>query len=200
MKTSSLLVPGALLCLLLTSCVTTSDNPLSSPDAAQPDPKLIGTWHEKGDNDETMEFTIKDAHWMHVEDRKKDKPSESFDLFVTLIDGHRFLNVIHVGNDEQGHPFKKEFFIIRYEAANKLFTMWLIDQDKAATAVRAGKLKGTIREDKNGMMTGNPPHHDFDVELQDSGENMVHFLQHEGPKALFSDKPSEMIRVENASR
>ncbi len=198
MKSFLPLVLGSILCLLLTACVTISENPLSSPETAQPDPKLVGTWQEKGDADETMAFTIKDAHWMHLEDRKKNHPSESYDLFITVIDGHRFLNALRLGNDDQGHPLKKAYFILRYEASDRVFSTWMIDQDKAADAVRSGKLKGTIHQDKNAMKVGDPPHPDFDVELQDSGENMVKFIQHAGPKALFSDKRSEMIRVENA--
>ena len=198
MKHSLLAVLGSILCLLLTSCVTTSEYPLSSPEMAQPDPKLVGTWHEKSDNDETFEFTVKDAHWMHIKGRKKDKPGDSYDTFVTVIDGNRYLNVRLLGKDEQGHPPKKEFFLFRYEVAGHVLTTWDIDQDKADEAVRTGKLKGTIRQDKNAMKVGNPPHPDFDVLLQDSGVNMVKFIQHARPKALFSDKASEMVRVENA--
>jgi len=187
---------GSILCLLLTSCVTTSEYPLSSPGTAQPDLKLVGTWHEKGDNDETYEFTVKDAHWMHIENRKEDKPPESYDMFVTVIDGNRFLNVRHVGNDEQGHPFKKEFFILRYEVTDHVLSTWMLDQDKAAAAVRSGKLKGTIHQ--NQSMVGNPPRPDVDVFLQDSGENMVKFIHENGPKALLSDKADKMLRVENA--
>lgn len=190
------LVLGSVFCLLLSSCVATSENPLSSPETAQPDPKLVGIWHEKGDSDETYEFTVKDAHWMHVEDRKKDKPSESYDMFVTVIDGNCFLNARHVGLDEQGHPFKKEYFIMRYEVTSHVFSTWMLDQDKAADSVRSGKLKGTIHE--NQSTVGNPPHPDVDVFMQDSGANLVKFIQHNGPKALFSDKPGVMLRVENA--
>ena len=189
---------GSILCLLLSSCVATSENPLSSPETAQPDPKLVGTWHEKGDPDpnETYEFTVKDAHWMHVEDREKDKPPESYDMFVTVIDGNRFLNVRHVGLDEQGHPFKKEFFIMRYEVTSHVFSTWMLDQDKAAEDVRSGKLKGTIHQ--NQSTVGNPPHPDVDVFLQDSGTNLVKFIHENGPKALFSEKPGKMLRVQTA--
>jgi hypothetical protein len=196
MKNFLPVVLGLVLCLLLSACVATSENPLSSPETAQPDPKLIGTWHEKGDNNESYEFTLKDAHWMHVEDRKNDKPVESYDMFVTVIDGNRFLNVRHVGLDEQGHPFKKEYFVMRYEVTNHVFSTWMLDQDKAAAAVRSGKLKGTVQE--NQSKVGNPPHSDVDVFLQDSGANMVKFIHENGPKALFSDKPCVMLRVENA--
>jgi len=184
---------GSILCLLLSSCVATSENPLSSPETAQPDPKLVGTWHEKCDADETFEFTVKDVHWMHVEDRKKDKPAEFYDLFITVIDGNRFLNVRHVGLDEQGHPFKKEYFVMRYEVTDHVFSTWMLDQDKAAEAVRSRKLKGRVHQ--NQSTVGNPPHPDVDVFLQDSGANVAKFIHDNGPRALFTDKPSEMVRV-----
>jgi hypothetical protein len=191
MKNFLPLVLGSIACLLLTSCVTTSENPLSSPETAQPDPKLVGTWHNNGDADESFVLTVKDAHWMHIENRKKDKPTESYDMFVTVIDGHRFLNVRQLGNDEQGHPFKKEFFLIRYQVTDHVLSTWFMDQDKADEAVRSGKLKGTIHPGKNPTMAGP----DEDVVLQDSGANIVKFIQHGGPKALFSDDASEMIRA-----
>jgi hypothetical protein len=72
----------------------------------------------------------------------------------------------------------------------------MLDQDKAAAAVRSGKLKGTIHQNQSKI--GNPPHPDVDVFLQDSGANMVKFIHENGPKALFSDDASEMVRVKIA--
>lgn len=200
MKTLFRLLVGFASCPLLTSCIATSENPLSSPDTAVPDPKLVGTWHEKGDNDETLEFTVKNAHWMHLEDRKTNKPPESYDMFVTVIDGHRFLNVRPLGNEDQGLPPNKEYYIIRYEVTDHVFSTWWLDQDKAAEVVRSGKLKGTIRQNKNPSMIGKPPHPDVDVVLQDSGANMVKFIRHAGFKSLFSDDASKMIRVETVKQ
>ena len=200
MKTLFPLVVGLFLCLLLTSCITTSENPLSSPETAQPDPKLVGSWHEKGDTDETLEFTTKGAHGMHLEDRKKNKPPESYDMFVTVIDGNRFLNVQYFDKDDKGHAAKCGYYIVHYKVSGRILSTWWLDQDKTAEVVRTGKLKGIFQQDKNPMMIGNPPHPDVNVTLQDSGANMVKFIRNAGPKALFSDKADEMFRVENTLR
>jgi hypothetical protein len=183
----------------MTGCVTVSDNPLSSPEASRPDPNLIGTWHEKGVTDETIEFTMTDAHWMHVKDTKKDKPASEYDLLATTIDGQHFFSCRPVGLDEQGHRFKEQYYIFRYEISGKTFSQFWLDQDKAAAAIRSGKLKGVIHQLDKVTMGGNPPHPDFDVTLQDSTENLAKFIQKEGPKALFNDKSSELVRMDAAT-
>jgi hypothetical protein len=196
MKAPSILGSGLILCLLLSACTTMSENPLSSPGSARPDPALVGSWQEKGDKDEILEFTIKDAHWMHLEDRKKDRPPESYDLFVTEIDGFRFLNVQYYDTDDKGHPVKQGYYLVRYEISGKRLATWWLDQDKAANAIRTGRLKGIIHQDKNPMMVGKPPHPDVDVTLQDSGANLIKFIRQAGAKAIFSDRHSDLYRVD----
>src|SRR5579859_3972891 len=119
-----------ILCLLLTSCVVTSDNPLSAPEKAKPDPALVGQWQNKDDPSETYVFSIKDEHWMHIEDRKKDHPPESYDFFTTKVGENTFLNVIHLGKDDQGQPTHEGYFIVRYRvSADHVLTTFYIDQD-----------------------------------------------------------------------
>lgn len=197
MKKPLVLSLGLALCLLLSSCVVTSDNPLSPPETAKPDRMLLGRWQSKDSPDEINIFTIKDEHWMHLEVRKKNQPSESYDLFPTIVGNNQFLNVIELGTDDKGHPTKMGYFIVRYEISpDYVFSTWMMDQDKAAALVRAGKLKGIVHQDKNASMVGQPPHPDVDVTLQDTGENIAKFIQRHGVKALFSDKPGVMSRIE----
>ena len=193
MKTPLFPVLGMLACLLLVSCVTVSRHPLSSPETAVPDPKLIGSWHAKGDSDEVMEFTVKNEHWMHLEDRKKNRPTDSYDLFATVIDGDQFLNVRYKGKDEDGENVKC-YYIIRYKISGDRLTTWWMDLDKTAAAVRSGKLKGTVKEDKK-LMVGQPPHPDVDVTLKDSGENIVKLIRSAGVDALFSKKGDDLYRI-----
>ena len=184
------LLLGTTVCLLLTSCEVISEHPLSSPKTARPDPKLVGRWHEKGVTDETLEFTMKDAHWMHLEDRKKNRPTESYDLFVTVIDGNHFLNARHIDKTDPSGATKSDYFIVRYEVTDHVLSTWWMDEDKVEAAIQSGRLKGIVDEDKK----DNRPHPDVDVTLQDTGENLVKFIRHTSTEALFSDKNSELYR------
>ena len=61
-----------------------------------------------------------------------------------------------------------------------------------AEAIRAGKLKGIVHENKN-LMVGQPPHPDEDVTLQDTSENIAKFIQSTDAIALFSQKMEPSI-------
>jgi hypothetical protein len=205
MRTPLCLALGAALCLLLTSCVVTSDNPLSSPDTARADQRLVGDWLGKQDQ-ETFHFTMKKGSWMHVVITQKEtgtgnRPSminrkpEEYDFFPTVIGGNTFLNVVLVGQDDQGPP-SKAFVFVRYTiSGNGMLQMWRMSQDLAAAAVRAGKLRGTVHQDKSPMMVGEPPHPDMDVALQDTSANIVKFIQNSNVDTLFSDKMEPLYPV-----
>jgi hypothetical protein len=188
------LVLASAMTLLLTSCEVTSENPLSSPATAQPDPKLVGRWHEKGAKDEILEFTVKDAHTMRLEDRKRNQPSESYDVFVSIIGGHHFLNARHIDNDDPSGATKSDYFIVRYEVSDHILTTWWLDQDKVAEAINSGRLQGVVRQDKDSSKAGHPAHSDVDVTLRDSGRNLANFIRRNSVDALFSDKSSELYR------
>jgi len=195
MKTLCPLVLGAALCLLLTSCVTESVNPLASPDAAQADPRLVGDWRGGTDSDRnTCRFTITKAPWMHVEiipDRPEDKPRpdelpQSYDFFPTVIGKETFLNVVMVGKDDKDHPTKAYLFL-RYKFSGKnILHLWMMSQELPAAAIHAGKLKGLLI--------------DSDVSLQDTGANIVKFIQNSNLDDLFKDKLNGFDRVMPAGK
>ena len=200
-------IPGLALCLLLTACTTDSINPLSSPDSAQPDHQLVGIWRGRNDPDkETFRISITNTHWMHViitpdqTDTEKrpsmiDRKPESYDFFPTVIGNNTFLNVVTTGKDDAGHP-TKTYQILRYTVkGNHELQMWMISQDAAAAAVRAGKLQGHVDQGKDPMMVGQPPHPDVDVTLHSSSADLVKFIQGTDVKALFSDKMETLYRV-----
>jgi len=191
-KTLLSLTLGAALCLLLTSCVVTSDNPLSSPDHARADQALVGDWFAKKDQD-TFHFSVKNDHWMHVIITHKqpgmlDQKPEEYDFFATMIGNNTFLNVEMAGKDDQGHPTKSYVFVRYSISPDHVLQRWMMSRDAAAAAVRAGKLKGTVHQDKNPPMVGEPPHPDVDVTLQDTSANIVKFIQCADVTALFSEK------------
>lgn len=187
-------------CLFLSSCVVDSENPLSSPDTARADKRLIGYWHTESDSDHSVfHFTTVKGGWMHVEITEtppKLKP-DSYDFFPTVIGDDTFLNVRIIGKDDQGRA-KKSYVFLRYSiSSDHVLSMWMMSQDKVAAAVRAGKLKGTVHQDKNPMMTGTPPHPDLDVALEESSANLVKFIQDSNADSLFDDKTSLLYQGEH---
>jgi hypothetical protein len=203
MKKPLFLSLGMALCLLLTSCVVTSDNPLSPPETAKPDVKLLGKWQSKDDPDEVDFFTIKNEHWMHLEIQKKDRPSDSYDLFPTIIGKQKFLNVIQLVKDDKGNITRQGYYIVLYDISpDHVLSTRLMDQDKAAALVKSGKLKGIVKQ--NGDSSSSSPlrssHPDVDITLQSTGADLIKFIQNSGTEAFFSDKASTMTPIKTVER
>jgi len=199
MKKTFSLALGLAFCLLLASCTTDSVNPLSSPDTAQPDQRLLGDWRGKKNPDKiTFRFSMaKQPHWMHVEmiPDKAGEKTDAYDLFPTVIGDNTFLNVLTTGNDEQGHP-RKSYTFVRYAvSSDHTLQMWMISQDQAAAAVRAGKIQGVVHENKHAITPGQPAHADVDVTFQDSSENLFKCVQNSDVDVLFNDKLETLYRV-----
>jgi len=202
MKKALSLVLGSAICLLLTSCVTDSDNPLSSPDTAHADQRLIGDWF--GQDQETFHFSVTNGAWMHVVITPKptdtgnrpsmvDNKPEAYDLFPTVIGNHTFLNVVVIGKDDQDHPTKTYVFLRYTISPNHVLQMWMLSQDETAAAVQSGKLKGKVKQ--NGNTLAQPPRPDVDVTLLDTSANIARFIQNSNPEALFSEKMNPLHRI-----
>jgi hypothetical protein len=177
-------------CLVLAACVPKSKHPLSDPALAKPDLGLVGTWHEKDADDEVMVISVKDSHWMHVEDRKKGHTADSYDFFVTEIDGCHFLNAIHFDTDSQGNASREGYYIVRYKLSGHLLSTWHLSEDKLTNAIETGKIRGKIEQDKN------PPHVDTEITLQESTANLAKYFHERGPKSLFSNEHSDLYRID----
>ena len=199
MKTPLSLALGSALCLLLTSCVVTSDNPLSSLETAHADQALISDWFAKKDQD-TYRFSVISASRMHVviSHKQADQKPDVYDFFPTTIGNNNFLNVEMNGKNDQGSPTKSYVFVRYTISPSHVLQRWLMSRDAAAAAVRAGKLKGTVHQDKNPTIIGDPPHPDVDVTLTDTTENIVNFIQKSDVTALFSEKMEPLDRVKTA--
>jgi hypothetical protein len=171
------------------ACVVITKHPLSSPTTAQPDPELVGTWHERGNTDELDIFSIKNAHWMHLEIRKAHQPAENHDFFVSVVDNERYMNIPDVVKEMPGYT------IVRYRtiAGRGIMTTWGIDQDKAAKCVRAGLLEGRVST--NSPTNSKPAHPDVDVTLSGNSKSLADFIQQRGISVLFSDKGSTLCRI-----
>jgi hypothetical protein len=184
---------GAALCLLLTSCVVTSENPLGSPESAQIDQRLLGDWIAQ--NGDIVHFSAKDAHWMEAVTTPKgpdsssaNKKSESNLFFVTTIGDDTYLNMRSVGEGSRA-----SYSLFRYTInPDQTLHMWGLSQDEMAAAVRAGKLKGTVREHRT---TGHPPHTDIDVYLTDSSEHLMKFISRHDPTDIFDAETDPLTKV-----
>jgi len=207
MKPAFRLVLGAALCLFLTSCVTDSVNPLSSPDTAKADPRLVGDW--LGQDQEKFHFSVTNGAWMHVVITPEptdaaDRPSmidnkpEEYDLFPSVIGKNTFLNVVMLGKDDKGNPTKTYVFIRYKFSGDDILNMWTLSQDLPAAAIRAGKLKGLVKQ--NDLTLSQPARPDVDVTLQDTSANIVKFIQNSNIDDLFKDKMNPLNRVKPAGK
>ena len=187
---------GAALCLLLTSCVVDSVNPLGSPESAKIDQRLLGYW--VAPNGDIVHFSAKDTHWMEVVTTPK--PSEASDnstatqkpepnvFFVTTIGEDNYLNMRSTNNGS-----KVTYSLFRYTITpDQTLHMWGLSQDEMASAVRAGKLKGAVREQGT---TGHPPHTDVDVHLTDSSDHLVKYIARHDPTDLFDAETDPLTKV-----
>jgi len=209
-KNSPFLALGATLCLLLSSCETKSHNPLSSPDTARLDQRLVGDWYGS-DGQDTFHFTATHGPWIHVEviPRKTDEGKrtvlftsrpETYDLFPTVIGRYTYLNVKVTGDDDEDQSGPSYVFVRYTVSGDRVLQMWMISQDAAADAVRAGWIKGVIHQDKDPLMVGKPPRPDVDVTLQDTSANLVALIQNSNVKRLFSEKMETLYRVKPAGQ
>lgn len=155
----------------LCGCPPLSKNPISAPESAVADTRLLGKW-----SNVTLRITPGPSPWMHAEEIDGEAVTK-YDFYPTVIGKHRFLNVRPYGTLANGR-FKKgtDYFILRYEVtADNTLTLWSIPTEKAARIIRSGKLKGSI--DKGGA-----------VYFEDTSENIRKFLQGTNIKALFSQR------------
>jgi hypothetical protein len=192
-KMNRYLVLGLPICLLLTSCVTDSQNPLSSPETAQADQRLLGDWSDKKDPGTGRVSMTNAAPWMQVEsiDDKTGQKTD-YDFFPTVISGTSFLNVQGAVADSDGHPSKNYVFLRYTISSGDVLQMWMISQDAVIAAVRAGKLKGIVHQDRISPHNGDADH---DVTLLDTSANLVKFIRNSNVHALFNDEMEPLYRV-----
>jgi hypothetical protein len=115
------------LLILLSGCPYESSVPLSSPDKAEIDPVLIGTWiftdKEKKKDYEIPFIAFNDHEYLIV--LSNDEETDYIRAFTTEIAGRRFLNYkkLHV----DGSPEKYGF--LRYEIQNDRLYVHTVEDD-----------------------------------------------------------------------
>jgi len=181
MKLTSHLPLVAAACLILCSCVVTSEQPLVSPKQGRIDPQLVGEWHTKQENDEVYTFSILNAHTMRVVDKEAGKPAKTNDFTIAVIGGESYMQFLNYDDSTPGYLF------IRYRMipGRGVVTTWAMDSNKTAAFVRSGALKGKVLKTSGD---------DVDVKLTGDSADLASFLATHGPDAVLRDEGGKLYR------
>ena len=171
-------LPFALVLLLnLAGCLPVSQNPLSPLETAEADPRLTGLWYGKSGEDEIFLHMVpgKTAEMQIVEvDHEKTGAAHTtlYAMFPSVIDDRHYMN-IREGKD-------KPFYLARYHiTANGALSVWLMSDQTAAKAIKAGRIKGTVKKTSS---TG------IDVSISDTSAHLAAFVRKSDPEKLFDQK------------
>jgi hypothetical protein len=179
------------LCLLATSCVPQSENPLSDRRTANPDATIYGLWsvvHDNGDvqylhvgaasQDEAaeqpklMQFCL----LTHKADTKELRQPFAERFFASRLGDSSYGNVIIEPENDQD---KTKYWFFRYAVEGDHLSVWGMSWKETADVIEAGQLKGTVRRDSKNRITK--------VCLTDTTENLQRFLRAGGDQIVFSD-------------
>jgi len=144
------------LVIALAGCKVDSLNPISAAADAHPDAALYGAWlhREKGELTYVHigpEFSLNAGGAAENADRRtrivlidhkaSGLSDEAYVAHVSRIGKRRFLNVLQL---EDGKP--AGFIFVRYALVGRnTLRFWMLDEEALKTAIRAGRIKGTIR-------------------------------------------------------
>lgn len=164
---------SALLCCLLSACVE-SQNPVSDPAKAKPDPKLYGNWvWDKGQKALLGSVWPKFAVEKYKQPRKTKVPASpglmmchlwdsggkksSAPFFVTSFGRFGIATIV----EKQGHTF------LKYKLTGNQLQIW---GGSAKSVIKQGLLKGTGKR------------------LTDTTENTARFIRNGGDTKLFTER------------
>ncbi|MBI2826178.1 MAG: hypothetical protein HYX69_15975 [Planctomycetia bacterium] len=195
----------ALLGLLLTSCIPTSEQPLSRVDEAQQDPRLYGVWMHK--EDQPSEF----AQVVHIgaEAEKplvpgREKPEPGLMQLVCIShhkEGERWrveaplvmrFFVSKIGEDSfingyvpfDAPPAEKSdegsgYLFIKYEVVGDEIHVWYPNLKAAAAAIESGALTGKVKRERGEVQS---------AVFTDTTAHLAEFLKNGGIKKLFLEE------------
>ncbi len=194
---------GAL--LLLSGCFVTTEQPLSDPNHAQPDPALVGTWRSTlKERDQTparirfdergqghFEEKAGGGHWKTVRGEER--------FFVTRTANDTYFNVAVT---DPAHPKKNrkksvyQFLKYRVSDDGKKLTIWTAKSLGFRQAVVAGKLQGYIDKSENATRkAGRRDDSLDDVALRDSPAAILRFIESRPTAELF-DEANVLQRID----
>jgi hypothetical protein len=159
----------ALAALALAACLpVTTDNPIGSTAGFKPDPALIGMWKGRGvdkdDKDGYFAFLRNEDGSMTATLTTFESDADQLDVYqaqVVSLGANHIMNVR--ARSQNGTPANEEdarqIIPIRYDIGKDgKLTLFLLDDKKTTAAIKAGQLKGTVREgsDGDGHITADP--------------------------------------------
>jgi hypothetical protein len=146
------------LALLAVSCrPPLFQHPLSDPATAKVDTKLVGNWRgTAGGHPVFMHVYGKDGGHIDLvlvaDDGDKGATLLAFEGFTTELGNRRFLNLrskTAKGPWDAGWALSEHYALGRYAIdAKGALTLWQLSDDVVKEAVKAGKLKGTEKDDE----------------------------------------------------
>ena len=146
--------PLLLLTAVLAGCKVDSVNPISSFESARPDTAIYGVWRYK-DKDELSylhigpEFSLTDAaspgnrrtRIVVVDHKRNGLTDEAYVAYTSRVGKQRYLNVVQAdGARTVGYLFVQYTLVDR-----NTLRFATVDEDALEAAIRAGRIKGTMR-------------------------------------------------------
>lgn len=146
--------PLLLLTAVLAGCKVDSVNPISSFESARPDTAIYGVWRYK-DKDELSylhigpEFSLADAaspgnrrtRIVVVDHKRNGLTDEAYVAYTSRVGKQRYLNVVQAdGARTVGYLFVQYTLVDR-----NTLRFATVDEDALEAAIRAGRIKGTMR-------------------------------------------------------
>jgi hypothetical protein len=196
---------GLTVCLFLIGC-DEAKHPLSDPNTAKPDKRLLGVWRWEGPNKEVGYYHVGragdkfPAAMLRIVEIKHDQgklePPEEYLAFPTQLDGKSYLNVILDGTQKVVQTLDAKgwrpdavpsYTFLKYQLDGGKLVVWLIDEEAKERAIRSGKVKGVTEANKPARFTDTP-------------ENVARFVAQAGDSLLNLDDPAHFRRIASSDQ
>ena len=177
-------IAGLLLAVTLAGCMPESKEPLAPISAALAEPRLVGTWMAKIEDDTVyLRIRQRDGNLLDIANFSVDENGKDtlvyYSAHVTEVGGKRFANLREIGSSS-GNYFFASYGL---DGSNRLVVRFVAEK-AVIDAVKAGRLKGKVTESSVGD----------DVEIDDEPARLAAFLTSTEPSVLF-DKPLTFRRT-----
>jgi len=186
--------------LLLVAGCEDSKNPLSDPQSAKLETKLLGVWLLHEDDGSVTYYHVGQAGdqfpagmlrvvTVHSHQNQIDPPEECL-AFPTSLGGNTFLNVVLQGDQKQVDAMQAQgwnakavdaYTFFKYQLEGDRLTVWPIDGDAKRKAIESGKVKGVIEPDKSPRFT-------------DTTENVARFVADNAQGLFKAQDPGRFER------
>jgi len=170
--------------LIATACLpVTSTVPVGSSVGFTPDPALTGMWKGHGEDPRQagyLSFFPQDDGTitaLMITPDGKDSSWATFSLQTATLGANRFMNaheVLSNGKPDDDAEAQKTFPLLYRVNGDGALVIYLLDEKKAAAAIHAGKIAGTIEPGKDG-----------DIAITAQASDLDAFMQTADGRALF---------------